>query len=313
MTKLDPAGNTVWSSLIEPIYGTAYGQQTTWEINDVQERLNPFTGKHENYGIAGSTINNGFTTYDYLSVFKLDQAGQRGALTPTEFRYDKTGGYGKFASCYLEFEESGSTIMPKPNDGLDMFAEDFTNNDHTWFQTYFNGVAGCNDSTSDIIKVYQGPTISQNPNVSTSIFNANCPNKFSLQVNFLTDNLNNVCYTPAPPGVPGGNNSRLMAATDVKAESADEVNNISVYPNPSKSLVYIKSADGAKLENARISIQNHLGQTVANFNSEQIRNTNEDGLRIDMNKLNLAGGIYFITISGEQVKTTQYKVVYSKD
>jgi len=308
MTKLDPTGVSLWSSIIEPIYSTNYNQQTTWEINDVQERLNT-SNKYENYGIAGSTINNGTTTYDYLSVFKLDQAGTPGILTPTEFRYSNTGRHGVFASCYIEYQEN-LPIIQDPSRGLDMFAEDFTTQDHTWEQTYFNGVNACTDSTTDIIKVVAGPGIAQNPQVQVTPFQANCPNLFSLQVNFPNDNLMYPCYTT--PSVPGGSNARQMA-TGLATENAAKGSDISVYPNPSNAVVFIKSGDRAQLKNATIRIENHLGQTVGEFSADQILNTNDDGLRIDFNKLNLAGGIYFITISGKQVTTTSYKVVYNKE
>jgi len=285
MTKLDPNGNTIWSTLIEPMYAASYNTQTTWEINDVLERYNSPSNTYEYYGIGGSTING----YDYLSVFKLADDGTPVGLTPTEFRYPGTGGYQYRASCYLTDIQNTFGLT----DGLQTYAEDFSNGDLTLIKSYYNGVVGCKDTTNDIVDYHGGPDLPRTPTISVRVIGNSCPNLFTINANAVSSNTVVDCQSAT---VGGGSNNRLTGLDEMRNPYG-----LSIYPNPTGRYLYVT---GNNLIGSNLVVKNNLGQIIR---QEVISERNAKGnFVLDFDEYQLQPGVYFIGVSypsGESVTT----------
>ncbi len=87
----------------------------------------------------------------------------------------------------------------------------------------------------------------------------------------------------------------------VKADE-EKTTNVTVFPNPAQNSISIE-LQGARIENARVTILSSLGQTVysATYSSQET---------IDISTL--ANGIYFVLINGSQLSATPKKLVISR-
>jgi hypothetical protein len=85
-----------------------------------------------------------------------------------------------------------------------------------------------------------------------------------------------------------------VGLTEVK----NNIVNLSLYPNPAKDFLTVSIANA---ENTSIDVINALGQVVLTVNNATETNT--------INTANLAKGVYFVTVSNGQQKSTQKLVI----
>lgn len=82
------------------------------------------------------------------------------------------------------------------------------------------------------------------------------------------------------------------------SEVKNNVVNLSLYPNPAKDILTVSIAN---VDNATINVINALGQVVLSLKNASETNT--------LNVANLAKGVYFVTVTNGQQKSTQKLVI----
>jgi hypothetical protein len=294
MIKLDPNGNVIWSTLIEP---TTPGIITA-EINDVFERKSPMAETpYEYYGIAGCTLANG----DNMMVWRLDDSGSNVWVFPNEFTYPLGAAnsiWSKTDAAQLEFIGDGSN----PGDGFQAWSTDYAGGNHVFAKAYYNGVISngpCNEVIQSA-KVHPGPGLLFSGNKADQDLPNVCPNNFSLQSFILN--------TPAPwcdwnLTVPTGNNNRVTGIEKTAANSE----NTGVYPNPvnNKALVSFIASDNSQI---KIEISNSLGQVVKTVTASK-QNAGSYQEEIDFEGLGVNPGVYFINVAVDHT-TSSHKIMY---
>jgi hypothetical protein len=293
MIKLDPAGNVLWSTLIEPAGGFEL------EINDVFERYNPWAAAqglnpYEYYGVAGCTANGA----DNMTIWKLDDNGLN-SLLPNEFIYPLGAGgniwYAQ-SSTQLEVIGDGSNA----GDGFQAWSTDYAGNNHIFTRAYFNGVIGCNEILSRW-RWHQGPKMTINPNTNIINFPPDCANNtFNLITPGVNAAIGAYCWAQT---VGGGSNNRATAITENKLNSEGQ----GVYPSPTngKALVSFNAADNSTVI---IEVRNSLGQVIKTTTAVK-SNAGSYQEEIDFESLNAAPGVYFVNVTVDRAATS-HKIIY---
>lgn len=97
----------------------------------------------------------------------------------------------------------------------------------------------------------------------------------------------------------GSSESKAFSVNFLSNETFETLNDIYVFPNPTKSILNIAVPSGVEMIK-NVAVYNYLGQVVAQKNI-----TNQDDLSIDTT--NFSNGVYLITVSnGAQSKTLRF-------
>jgi len=97
----------------------------------------------------------------------------------------------------------------------------------------------------------------------------------------------------------GASESKIFTVNILSNETFDTLNDIYVYPNPTKSILNIAIPSGIEMIK-EVTIYNYLGQTIGQKNIVTV-----DDLAIDTT--NYSSGVYLITVSnGTQTKTLRF-------
>ena len=294
LCKLDRSGNVVWSSLIKPSIMYAFGvwPATVPDICGVVERFNSNSGSYEYYGVSGQT-----NIPNRLTVYKLDDNGTKGILSPTEFHYlDGSqqvypGPYGN--ACITAIETGGGS-----NDGIQVFGTRPGLSRFYFTKAYFNGHSGCRDTILDIDSVKTGPQLVGQVTIVQSNFGF-CGGATLSQipitpVQFIS------CYNSS---LSNGSNAR--EALGISRSLGDT--GFEVYPNPITDRLNF-SYKRTVSTSLTISIINHLGQKVWQYSESNLASPINE---IDFEKLGLGAGFYSIEINCDDEKSIS-KVVYTK-
>ena len=97
----------------------------------------------------------------------------------------------------------------------------------------------------------------------------------------------------------GSSESKVFSVNFLSNETFETLNDVYVFPNPTKSILNIAVPSGVEMIK-NVAVYNYLGQVVAQKNI-----TNQDDLSIDTT--NFSNGVYLITVSnGAQSKTLRF-------
>jgi len=300
MVKVDPNGNIIWSSLIQP------SMAFPAKFVGVVERFSTTYGQYEYYGAAEG--NNGMT------VIKIDAASGNLFNQPgnplNEFIYNDNSGGQSIAAAITSINNGGL------NDGIHVYG---TNNsvpgmgDQFLVRACFNGAAGNSGCSATNIHVstlpsafrIPGPTQIVPQTVGINNGPVSCTNFGFTSVNALVT-VNNPCDATALPTAPVvGDQSRPQLTTGI-SEPGNTTAGLSVSPNPVSDKL---SINFTATEDARVTITltNQLGQVVM----QPLTTTGGNSLELDLDKMNLKSGIYFVGISINGLSSTR-KIVYAK-
>lgn len=323
MCKLDQTGTVMWSSLIEPYAASSYTAYAPWpgcaqatgsfagapgaEISRVYERYNSNTTAFEYYGtaeqfLAPSPTAPGYANIENLAVFKLDESGSTGTLTPNEFHY-LSARVPHFISSHAQItgiETNGAS----GDDGIQVFGTRNTagNREHYFVKAYFNGMSGCKDTTINIDNIYQGPDSVAAPGVTVNTFNHNCPFAISLNVNLLTATTSVACNASS---LSNGSNARNSITTSLI--NYNNENNFILYPNPTNNKLFIDKKGSGSNKPITATLIDNLGRKIKSFYWP-----NATEKEIELHGLDLKSGIYFLDLSSVDL-TTHFKIIYNAD
>ena len=323
MCKLDQTGTVMWSSLIEPYAASSYTAYGPWpgcaqatgsfagapgaEISRVYERYNNNTNAFEYYGtaeqyLAPSPTAPGYANIENLAVFKLDESGSTGTLSPNEFHY-LTARVPHFISSHAQItgiETNGSS----GDDGIQVFGTRSSagNREHYFVKAYFNGMSGCKDTTINIDNIYPGPDSVAAPGVTVNTFNYICQNAISLNVNILTATTSVACYASS---LSNGSNARNSMTTNVI--NYNNENNIILYPNPTNNKLVIDKKGLGSNKPIYATLTDNLGRKIKTF---YWANAGEN--EIELKALDLNSGIYFLNVLTED-GTVHFKIIYNAE
>jgi hypothetical protein len=262
MMKLDVNGNPIWNTVLT---GGASNVATD-EIRSVAERLNTFNN-YEYYGLSQMWV--GGVTGN-MSVFKLDQNGMP-APGMNQTNYYPSGSGAGYQAISMTSKSGGS-----PNDrGLHLYAA--LNNNHYFIESYFNGVTGCLETPAFITFTEPGPT-DVSPAV-TKLWSLTDCNNLSVLTATNTNGQSAICSAGV---VAGGNNLRVVSISEENNESAS----ISIFPNPGNGLYTLEAQ-----EKCEVVIHNLAGEKI-------YENPFDKGSH-QLNISNLASGVYFLTLKGD--------------
>lgn len=301
MARLQPNGNTNWTTLIYP-NGSSAGSLSGREISDVFERYNTNTTPptYEYYGAAASnfTATNGGA--DNIVVYKLDDNGSV-TLSPDEFHYQNAIGPVSSAPYTKVQLTQFSNAAWANTEGLQVYGTS-TANDLYLSKGYFNGATGC-DLSYDIFRDYPGPTVVGNINVNVNQLIPNCPNAFLLTTTVLTTPTTAVCQLTT--NVSYGSNLRPVA-TGINKYNAS-TSTIQLLPNPVNGKATIRySANEGDVVN--ITICNALGQQINVDLVSGIAGETE----FDLSRSDLPSGIYFADVKINET-LSRIKFVYTRN
>lgn len=301
MCKLDVNGGIVWDALIKTSAWT--GTSTNYPISQlvgVFERFNSGTQDYEYYGVAGYTYNIVGVPQNSLMVYKLDNTGVTGTLTPTEFRY--TLGYPHQLSGFDHAAITGIETGGGADDGIQAYGM-AGRGTHYFVKAYFNGASGCNETITDIDSVFTGLNLVGNFNVHVAGINQ-C-NQLSLGTN-ATGAINVVCSSPT---LTGGSNARQSALINslIVSESAG-LSETRIYPNPIQNQFTIDLPNNL-LQNATVEFRLYDLQSRLIFHSSfNGKNSSQNEYFVDLAPYKLSNGFYRLEVSSincnfqEQIK-----------
>lgn len=296
---LDPAGTTMFTSYI----------QTTSNIpakviKGIVERTTTY-GQSSYFGVVQAT-----GPANDVMVVKMDwdmQAypGWAYSTNPiewvSEFHYASPSGAPALGEA-ITFDDFGT-----PNDqGIHVYGTDnlpaFGNIFFT--EAAFNGEDGCGTTMKH--SSFPGPNNGTGGGISNITSLSPCTNFGLTQTNNLTYNW--VCGSGAAFPANGSNN-RPAGATAIGQNKAD-ASVFSLYPNPTNSQINLNYyvADNGK---ATIKIYNNLGELVKDLSTSAPQGAGQQTLNVDLGKLDIASGIYFIKANVNGVEYKE-KVVYNK-
>jgi len=209
----------------------------------------------------------------------------------------------------VTFLDNGSV-----NDGIHVYGtNNMANGDFLLARACFNGAAGNAGCTTANITlnvmpppfVSPGPNFMNNPFITTGAGLQPCSD-----FNFYLNNTNvaaviNPCDNNVLPA--GGNQNRTAVATGIKTNSASGKFSLSPNPVSDKLTVNYASATGAEVT---IGLYNNLGQLVTPEITTKA-NTGNNQYEMDLNRLDLTSGVYFVTVKTDGVSTTK-KIIYTK-
>ena len=297
--KLDPSGTMVWSSLIEPsiLNLQGYGQ----EVSRVYERYNSNSASYEVYGTAAmGGCSSPLVCSDGQVVYKLDDNGQN-VFTPDEFHYSGAWENGGLVNLYSDVQMTAIETGGGADDGIQVFGTDTYANNFLFTKAYFNGVAGCNDSTISIRQIQPGPD-----SIRTEAINVTPYMPCSLTTPWMTTN----ALSPSPStlcsnaSLTDGSNARIYA-TGMKTESSEDLN-VNVYPNPSAGKVSITVPASQTIN--KILLFDQVGRLIFNLTPKV---NHKNAIEIDLNGLNLKNGLYYLDIDTDH-SITHKKLMYNK-
>ncbi len=280
--KLDQTGSIpLWSTVISGALNPSSG-----DVKAVAERYSTFNSGYEYYGscAAGSG----------LSVYKLDDWGvpfSIGFSQNDEYVYNN-GGSSVTVPVDMTFLNTGA-----PNDeGLHLFGNyNSTPGTHFFTQAYFNGVDGCNLSTNIANYLSTNPIVTPQNIVSHTLLSV-CPG-FTVTIGPNSPGYNPVCG-PAN-SVVGGNNNKPLTINEIQKNEGS----LGLSPNPSNEIAKINFIPSR--ETFVIKLSNSLGQTLSKIDVEP----NTNSYQIDLRKLGLESGIYFVNANINGVEYKQ-KLIY---
>lgn len=297
MMTVDMFGNLNWSSVIAPSTGI------NGDVVGTKERFSNAYGQYEYYGT--STANNAMT------VIKLDNAGNmffQPGNTNNEFLYNDNIG-GRAVPAAISYLDNGG-----PNDGIHVYGRDATPVSNLFMaRACFNGAAGNAGCTPANITLNALPAsyVSPGPNLMarqqiTRVAGLTPCTQFGFGGGPTHVNIVAPCDENVLPV--GGDQSRPALATGISTVSKD-ADKFSVSPNPvaDKMVISYSSNSGS---DATISLTNNLGQLVTPVIAhEAMKGSNE--AELDLSRMNLNSGVYFVTVVVDGIKTTK-KIVYTK-
>jgi len=298
--KLDPAGAIVWSDLILP--ANSHNQGFDQEISRVYERQNINNGNFEVYGVAAMGGCQSPTSAANCStaqvVYKLDDAGAN-VFTPDEFHY-----YGAwmhqgttivYSDAQITAIETGGT-----NDGIQVFGNDVGAANFLMTKAYFNGEAGCNQSTTTIQQILQGPDSVRTEQLNVILF-PNCPLSNWIIHNVISVSPSTLCSNAS---LSNGSNAKMFETGVI--DNNPRLEEINIFPNPFHSNITISVGSNNKI--LRLKIFDYLGKEL--FDYKQVNKTQQ--VELEFNQLQLENGIYFLDIYLDDSTTTHKKILYSK-
>jgi hypothetical protein len=302
MAKLNPAGLIIWSHLIWP-QGVTAGNNSGGEISGVFERLNT-SGRYEYYGAATNFALSNGTARNNLTVYKLDGGGGI-SLNPNQFQYQWGDGMAPPGPGSV-YDHARLTQINTggPDDGFQVYGNNFTLTDHYFVKAYFNGVsssAGC-ETRSNIQQVFPGPVFLGFHTPTITSFNQSCQAIFSLQNYALNTPVSSPCGGLVP-SVPGGSNARPL----VTGLSGHDVSSgLEIFPNPVSDKAIIRFAHNT-LETVEVKVFNTLGQKV----EVPFRPNGNGHGELDFSAADCPPGIYFLNVeSGAEILKT--RIIYEK-
>ena len=296
MSRMDQNGNLVWSTLIQPA-ARDYTIITGAEIAKVYERYNANTNRYEYYGVGGSYFMPGATGVPYgsanLVVFRLDENGTTGALSPTEFHYPMA--WAPFGVSKGLCDLAGISGSAN-NDGIQVFGTGSVAQEHMFIKGYYNGASGCRDTLVDIDSIAVGPQL---VGIFTPTISAlQVCNGVMLNTNIVATSVNTYCWAL---NVASGSNAKSTTGINrVLAPEADEV----VFPNPVKDELFLKLPNFND-SGITITIINSLGQKV---HSSVYDRGSDETLRLEMSAFNLSKGLYTV-IASDSAKNQTFKFI----
>ena len=302
MCKLDPAGNIVWTSLIEPKDAAAFSPSISIlpgaEISRVYERYNSNTNAYEYYGVADQ--------FEYptspapiidtnVVVYKLDDNGSN-SLSPNEFHFQPAFNENLTISTT---QITGIETGGGPDDGIQIFTND--NPKRLIFtKAYFNGTAGCNDNQVNVDNIYPGPDSISTINVHHTTYTTGC-NLGQIMPSFISITIGTIC---AASSLAAGNNSRIATPTGIE-QTDQNVNEVSIFPNPSNGSLTIRFEQINSEKNINLDVIDNLGRKVGSFSFPPSLD-----LKLDVKNLGLSDGLYNLEIRNGQYFYRQ-KLVYN--
>lgn len=286
VVKLDQIGNLMQSETLASSY-----DPSTKAVKGIIERLDTY-GINSQFAVAMSSA--GLLCYKlddnfqpYTSVNAIDNVN--------EFLY-ATGGTPAYAQA-ISFDDSGAPW----GQGIQIYGN--KTNDCYFVQAAFNGYSeftACGgSSTNNLATTTPGPHVFNTTNVNQLPGLMNCQN-FNLTAANAIVSVNKLCNVAALPAA--GSNAKITGIVNNKKE----INALGIYPNPVTGIAKIKY-NNAGSQPTNFELYNNLGQLV--YTVKATEQTNE--VEIDLGKLNLESGIYFIktNVNGTGM---QQKIIYSK-
>jgi len=297
--KLDPAGAIVWSDLILP--ANSHNQGFDQEISRVYERQNINNGNFEVYGVAAMGGCQSPTSAANCStaqvVYKLDDAGAN-VFTPDEFHYYGAWMHQATAIVYSDAQitaiETGGN-----NDGIQIFGNDVAAANFLMTKAYFNGEAGCNQATTTIQQILQGPDSIRTEQIHVVNYPP-CPSSNWISFNGVTVSSSTICSSAS---LGTGDNSRttLSGLNSFSLLPSD----VKIYPNPSNGMVTILSNSDIKIN--QLYLYDYLGRLI--YHQKPDKKLNE--IELNLAELNLNNGIYYLDIDTDQ-RVIHQKLIYTK-
>jgi hypothetical protein len=265
MLKLDRFGGVVWSSVID---GST--NPTSGKIHAVFQRFSTAYNRYENYGVCST--NSGMT------VYRLDKNGLPLSIIPgtnDEFVYN-AGSSNQSWPVDVSYNNTGATS----DEGMHLFGNQNVNSGNPYFvEAYFSGEATC-EVITQINQVDQSA-------VATSIVTYSTTSSLNPCFNVFVSSNSNSAYSPVcgpVPSIPTGSN--LKQINGIK-EAEFETHTVSSKPNPVKDLLTIS------VENETI-INVELIDVLSRIKLEQTNENEQSYLVIDLRKLELPQGTYFV-------------------
>lgn len=284
ISKINPSGNIVWSTVVTPFSDPKAGN-----IAGVLERKNQ-NGQFEYYGVASSTAG--------ILAMKFNQLGKP-CLGTNEFVYNSGVFNNPSRATSITFSEGAGF-----DDGLHIFGNNTSAlpTAHYLAQAYFSGHDGCNFIRK--IGSYEDGQIMKS---EVSLFDLNLPlihcNNIVI-TSTVVSGYNAICGPVNTIPVPASN-ARPLATGIADVEGATTGVKFNIYPNPvsDKTTITFESPTESGI---KIDLYNSLGQLIKTIYSEK-----ENSLELDFKELNLESGVYFVCSASEGTINKQ-KVIYTK-
>ena len=288
ITKLNPAGNVVWSTALTPSSDKKAGN-----VTGVIERKNQ-SGAYEYYGVTSSTAG--------ALVMKLNQQGLpviNGGFNEFVFNSGSPGNPSTARS--ISFSDGAGF-----DDGLHVFGNNLSNSptSHYFVETYFSGHAGCNTPVN--IKSHETPEIILAP---SGLYDLGLPlvhcGGFNLN-SAVVSSYNAICGPVNTIPLPANNARAAVSVISNVAPTSPEIK-FNVFPNPvtHKALITYENIPDAL---TRVELYNSLGQLIKVIRHD---NNQQTTLELDFASLNLESGVYYVS-AGDGVFANKQKVIYTR-
>lgn len=284
ISKINPIGNVVWSTVVTPASDPKAGR-----INGVLERQNQ-SGQYEYYGVMSSTAG--------ILALKFNQLGKP-FLGANEFVYN---------SGTLNNPSNATSISFSDGNGFDDGLHIFGNNTatsptaHYLCQAYFSGHDGCN-AVNKIPSHEEAQVLKS----EAALFDLNLPLTHCntvLLTSTVVSAYNAICGPVNTIPLPASN--ARPVATGISDPQVTTMERFNIYPNPVTDKTTITYESMPESGIIKVDLYNSMGQLIKTISGE--KNTS---LELDFKALDLESGVYFVC-SGSEGLLNKQKIIYTK-